>query len=88
MTSEPAYRGREEEERLPAIDSDLENADGNRLSSTPSDNPEKRDDIEVVDWDGPDDPDNPYGQCNTLHARMNLIDMLPDSIGPNHGNGC
>lgn len=90
MNNEATYKGREEVERLPAVDSDLENgtsdvnngrndssenvqpalwgktllsgsaANGNRLSSTISSDPEKRDDMEIVDWDGPNDPENPY----------------------------
>jgi hypothetical protein len=35
-------------------------ANGHRLSSTTSSDPEKRDDVEIVDWDGPNDPENPY----------------------------
>lgn len=37
-------------------------AHGNRLSSTISGDPEKQQDMEIVDWDGPDDPENPYEQ--------------------------
>ena len=43
-------------------------ANGNRLSSTMSSDPEKREDIEIVDWDGPNDPDNPYEQRTLLLA--------------------
>ena len=35
-------------------------ANGNALSSTTSSDPEKREDVEIVDWDGPNDPENPY----------------------------
>ena len=72
MSTEASHHGREEEERLPAIDSDLENADGSRLSSTPSGNTEKREDIEIVDWDGPDDPDNPYERLSLVLAESML----------------
>ena len=33
-----------------------------------SSDPEKREDIEIVDWDGPNDPDNPYEQRTLLLA--------------------
>jgi hypothetical protein len=92
MDVEPRNAGREEVERLPADDSDLENgssgrgntaggmddggrtsslhpcgineadsfvAHSNRLSSPMSSDPEKREDMEIVDWDGPNDPGNP-----------------------------
>ena len=45
---------------------DFSIANGNRLSSTTSSDPEKRDDVEIVDWDGPNDPENPYEQCLLL----------------------
>jgi hypothetical protein len=41
-------------------------ANGNRLSSTTSSDPEKRGDVEIVDWDGPNDPENPYEQPTLL----------------------
>lgn len=74
MSTEP----REEVERLPADDTDLEagtpgleegrensknhgadGVNGTRQSSTESQDPEKKSDVEIVDWDGPNDPENP-----------------------------
>ena len=100
MDTEPDNVKKEEVERLPANDSDLENgtsdrgvathgrngsgenmnlqtpltinstntssAHADRHSSATSSDPEKRDDIEVVDWDGPNDPENPYGCLSRL----------------------
>lgn len=43
-------------------------ANGNGLSSTTSRDPEKRDEVEIVDWDGPNDPENPYEQSPLLLA--------------------
>lgn len=48
-------------------------ANGNRLSSTISSDPEKRDDMEIVDWDGPNDPENPYEQRLLLGKRYSDI---------------
>lgn len=88
MNSDSTH-AKEEVERLPADDSDLENGerDGHRndsgrsqcaggtikpsdreaanlsngtgQSSATSGDPEKRGDVEIVDWDGPNDPENP-----------------------------
>jgi hypothetical protein len=66
----------EEAERLPADESDLEagapglgNGDGSnemesvrQIPATCGD-PEKSQGVEVVDWDGPNDPENPYACC-------------------------
>jgi hypothetical protein len=47
-------------------------ANGNTLSSSTSSDPEKRDDVEIVDWDGPNDPENPYEQ-STLFPAGNIL---------------
>lgn len=74
MDTENRQEQREEVERLPHDDTDLEagdkdkdasrngsqHLDGSRESSAGSGDPEKRDDFEVVDWDGPNDPENPF----------------------------
>jgi hypothetical protein len=78
MDQESGHAGLEEVERLPSDDSDLKpdtegihnehrvsDTDAARHSSATSSALEKRQDVEIVDWDGPNDPDNPYASYNT-----------------------
>jgi hypothetical protein len=55
-------------------------AHSNRLSSPTSSDPEKRGDMEIVDWDGPNDPGNPYEQTISSLCR-GFVDSVVVSIG-------
>jgi hypothetical protein len=78
MDPKPEHAGLEEVEKLTSNDSyskpDTEgihnelrvsNTDTTGQSSAASGGPEKREDVEIVDWDGPDDPENPYARLPT-----------------------
>lgn len=65
----------EEEERLPTDDdesrwdtAEIQNGRNDtetaRHSSATSGGLEKSPDVEIVDWDGPNDPENPYARYN------------------------
>lgn len=68
MDSGHTHAGLEEVERLPSDDSDLKphttdrhsDTGTNRHSSATSRGLEKRQNVEIVDWDGPNDAENPY----------------------------
>jgi hypothetical protein len=79
MDPKPGHAGLEEVERLPSDDSEelkpdtegihneqrVSDTGAARHSSATTSGLEKREDIEIVDWDGPDDPQNPYASHNT-----------------------
>jgi hypothetical protein len=62
------------------IETDFLVAQIDRLSSPGSSNPEKREDIEIVDWNGPNDPGNPYEQ-NIPTSCRGYVDAVLASIG-------
>lgn len=74
MDTEPEHARREEVERLPDddIDSKMDTPGGHgvgdtdfaRQTSDTSTGLEKRQDFDIVDWDGPNDPENPYASFN------------------------
>jgi hypothetical protein len=78
MDPKPGHAGLEEVERLPSGESDLKKSDTEgahnehrvsdtdaaRHSSATTSGMEKSQDVEIVDWDGPNDPDNPYASHN------------------------
>jgi len=76
------HAGLEEVEKLTSDDSYLKpdtggihnelrasNTDTTGQSSATSGGPEKREDVEIVDWNGPDDPENPYERLPTACSR-------------------
>jgi len=87
MDSEPGHARMEEVERLPTDDSvpksdtlglhskDKSNDAGiARNSSATSSGLEKRDDVEIVDWDGPHDPENPYAKLQHTTTIAGLVE--------------
>jgi hypothetical protein len=101
MDPQHGHAGLEEVERFPSDESDLKsdaegvhdehrvsNTDVARHSSATNSNLEKREDVEIVDWDGPNDPENPYARLDTTCSRRNRkTDGRLVSTGLHHGNG-
>ena len=87
MDPNPEHVGLEEVEKLTSDDS-CSKPDGGGLhkehksndtningqSSATSNGLEKREDVEIVDWDGPNDPENPYARNTSARSRTNNRD--------------
>jgi hypothetical protein len=85
----------EEVERLPSDESDLKSdtegvhnehrvsdTDAARHSSATSSGLEKRQDVEIVDWDGPDDPENPYARQQHAFGWMARLTVVQLQLVP------
>ena len=83
MDPKPEHAGLEEVEKLTSDDSywkpdtggmhkEHRSNDSNITgqSSATSNGLEKREEVEIVDWDGPNDPENPYARLCTTHSRV------------------
>ena len=100
MDPGPGHAGMEEVERLPSDESDLKSdtegvhnehrvsdTDAARHSSATSSGLEKRQDVEIVDWDGPNDPENPYAKLQPSVEQVERLTVHLVSIGLYQENG-
>jgi hypothetical protein len=87
MDPKPEHAGLEEVEKLTSDDSyskpdtggmhkEHRTNDSNLTgqSSATSNGLEKSEEVEIVDWDGPNDPENPYARKTSARSRTNNRD--------------
>jgi hypothetical protein len=100
MDPKPERAGLEEVEKLTSDDSyfrpdtggihnelRVSNTDTTGQPSAAINGQEKREEVEIVDWDGPDDPENPYARLQHTIEGLAKLTIVLVSTGPPQGNG-